>query len=504
MLNESYIFLLKYGTELVGLQGVISVVIFAMLNYNNWRTSSFALLIYKLANSILAVMLFILIVTEFYWYLLNLDTDYYNLARFSSSFLAILIKLFIVSITMVCLSLHTTYFADSSNEEIWEYPILIVIATIAMLVLISCNDLIVAYIALELQSIILYVLIGLKRYSNISVEATIKYFINAAFCSALLLMGISLLYSQLGVTNFIEISVLELSSATNYIVWLGALFILSGFLFKFAMVPLYFWIGDVFHGSYGYFGSYVAIVTKFPVLYLFLKIYLYVLIALPYFTILIKFLCLISIVVSNIYAINELSFKRFWALTSISHSSYIVLAIVLSDYKSVAIAVLYMIIYLISSLGIWILAMSITKQVASDFTLSEFFNSLPRFSSMQSIQIGYSLAATLLLFSVAGIPPAAGFLPKFLIYWQLYLMGDFFLLFCIFFVQLVSMAYYIRFIRFLLFTRSDEVVRIESYNQMSPYKVFLFVNIILINIIFIYYFIDLFILLDYWSLNCFN
>ena len=298
-------------------------------------------------------------------------------------------------------------------------------------------------------------------------------------------MGISLLYSQLGVTNFVAISLLELSLNTNYIVWLGALLILSGFLFKFAMVPFYFWIGDVFQGSYGYFGSYVAIVTKFPVLYLFLKIYLYILVSLPYFSILLKFLCVVSIIVSNIYAINELNFKRFWALTSISHSSYIVLAISLSDYKSISIAILYMIIYLISSLGIWITVMSITKQLDSDFTLSEFFNSLPRFSSLQSTQAGYSLSTTLLLFSVAGIPPAAGFLPKFLIYWQLYLVGDFFILFCIFFIQLISMAYYIRFIRFLLFNRPDDEVQIESYKQPEVYKIFLFINIVLFNILFV-------------------
>jgi NADH-quinone oxidoreductase subunit N len=504
-MNISVNYILQYSPEIIGLNGIICLLLFAIIYKANWRTAEFAELIYRSAIFILMAMLFGLWFTEFNWYTIPMTElqPYYTNDRFNSSLLSVYIKIFVLILTIACLSLHKVYFSSTQTEQIWEYPIFILIATIAMLILISSNDLVLGYISLELQSILLYVLVGLKRYSNLAVEATIKYFINAAFCSALMLFGISLIYGQFGTTNFTYLSFLtaflNASEEINYIVQLAGLMILSGFLFKFALIPFYFWIGDVFQGSSGYFGSYVAIVTKLPILVFFIKVYFYILLPLAYFCILIKWLCVISVVVSSIYALNEYNFKRFWALTSISHSSYIILAVTLNDYKGISIALMYMVIYLVSSLGIWIVVLRFFKQPSHDFTLLELFNKLPRFSSLSTTQTVYTWCVALLILSVAGIPPAAGFIPKFLLYWQLYLTGDFFIVFILFFVQLVSIAYYIRFIRFLLFKSPNDPSVLEGYTQATKIETFLFVITVVFSFIFIYYYLDLFIIFDYLS-----
>ena len=140
-----------------------------------------------------------------------------------------------------------------------------------MLILINSNDLVLMYIALECQSILLYILAASKRYSNLAVEAAAKFYINSAFSSTMMVFGISLIYTQTASTEFAQASILLNFTNNTLALQLGAILLLAGFIFKLALVPMHFWIGEVYQGSYGYFAAYMALITKLPKLIVCIK-----------------------------------------------------------------------------------------------------------------------------------------------------------------------------------------------------------------------------------------
>jgi len=164
--------------------------------------------------------------------------------------------------------------------QVTEYSIIVLLAVLGMFLLVSANDFISLYLALELQSFCLYILASLKRYSNLSIEAALKYFILGSFSSGIFLFGISLLYGFFGTTNFYEINTLTFSSDifTNYSspVLISILFISVGILFKLAVFPFHFWIGDVYEGSPMIITAFFAIVPKLSFLVVFVKLYFFV------------------------------------------------------------------------------------------------------------------------------------------------------------------------------------------------------------------------------------
>lgn len=228
-----------------------------------------------------------------------------------------------------------------------------------MLLIISSNDLMMAFLSLELQSLTLYMFLAIRRYSNLSMEAAIKYFIYSAFASAAFVYGISLLYSLFGTTNFGTLYIIMptlLDNADNplrYIALLGCLLILLGVLFKLTLAPFYFWVGDVYQGAHGYVGSYLAIVAKIPVLVLLVKL-LYIPLEPAMFLLfpLLKFIAVASIAISSIYALTELNFKRFWALSSVGHMGYILLALTMHGSVGLTLVFFYFMIYLTSTVFI--------------------------------------------------------------------------------------------------------------------------------------------------------
>lgn len=492
-----------FAPEIYGVWCIIVIIMFGICTKQYWPESGYTELIFFLTIIGLLGLSVVLYSTELSWYLSKnyLQYDLYNsnlhIVKYHSSYLTAIIRITIVLLTVICLSLHRSYFSTQSEDKMWEYSILIFIVTISMLIVTNAQDLVLAGVALECQSLLLYVVVSMKRYSNLAVEAAARYFMAGAFSACLMLLGISVMYLSTGATDLAKICIILHECENLPKLYLSVVLLLAGFLFKFALAPLQFWIADVYQGSYGYFASYMALVTKLPILVLFAKCMIYIWLGVLYMDILIKLVAVTSLIISCLYMVRELNFKRFWAISSISHMSYIILAFSLGDYQGLATGILYLFIYLISTLGIWTIILRMKKNPSHDITLTEFFTRLPRLSVVKNHQNMLTLFVVFLFLSAAGIPPGVGFIPKFLLFWKFYNQSEFVLVAIMFITQLVSTAYYLRVVRFALFKTPSDPTTLENYTLPTWIETSIFVGSVLINVLFAYYFIDLVVWVEY-------
>ena len=486
-----------FAPEIYGIWSISVIIIFGICTKNNWSQSGYTELIFFLTVIGLIGLNILLYITELSWYFSPNypEYEYYanslHIVKYHSTYLTAIVRISIVLLTLICLSLHRSYFSTQNEDKMWEYSVLIFIVTVSMLIVTNAQDLILAGVALECQSLLLYVIVSMKRYSNLAVEAAVRYFMAGAFSACLMLLGISIIYLTTGCTDLIGVCIILHECENLPKLYLSVVLLLAGFLFKFALAPLQFWIADVYQGSYGYFASYMAMVTKLPTLVLFIKCMIYIWLNILYMDSLIKLVAISSLIISCLYMVRELNFKRFWAISSISHMSYIILAFSLGDYQGIATGILYLFIYLISALGIWTIILRMKKNPSHDITLSEFFTRLPRLSVIKTHQNMLTLFVVFLFLSAAGIPPGLGFIPKFLLFWKFYNHNEFILVGIMFITQLVSTAYYLRVVRFALFKTPSDPTALENYTLPTWIETSVFVATVLINVLFAYYFIDL-------------
>jgi len=294
-----------------------------------------------------------------------------------------------------------------------------------MFILISANDFIVFYLALELQSFCFYILASLKRYSNLSIEAALKYFILGSFSSGVFLFGISLLYAFYGTINFTEINQLIFFSDIyfNYfsVATFGLFFISVGLLFKLAIFPFHFWVADVYEGFPLIVTAFFAIVPKFVFLIALIKIYFFVFIKL-YFT-LNKFivpLALASIIAGIFFSLYETKIKRLLAYSAITNMGYVLLIFSCFSPFSINVVLVYLFTYIMSSLNIFCILLFFRRQ----YSAAKIRN-LTEFSIMLRANGILALIFSLVVLSQAGIPPLAGFFGKFFLFSLLMDSSDF-------------------------------------------------------------------------------
>ena len=289
-----------------------------------------------------------------------------------------------------------------------EYSILILCSILGMLVMISSYDLIVFYIGLELQSLSLYVLAAFNRNQTKSSEAGLKYFVLSALSSGLLLYGCSLIYGFSGSTNFYLIS--ENINSSEYGNVFGLVFILVGLAFKISAVPFHMWAPDVYEGSPTSVTLFFAIVPKVAALTVFIR-FLYV----PFINLIdqwqmiIVFISLASMILGAVSAIGQKNLKRLIAYSSIGHMGYALAGLAVGTNSGIQSSIIYISIYLIMNLGIFCCLFMMKRK-------NKFFDYLEDLSGLSKNHPIISLSLLILLFSLAGIPPMAGFFAKFYIF----------------------------------------------------------------------------------------
>jgi len=356
-----------------------------------------------------------------------------------------------------------------------EYPILILSATLGMMIMISSYDLIVFYMGLELQSLSLYVLASFNRDSYRSTEAGLKYFVLGALSSGLLLYGCSLIYGFSGSTNFdlIAQNINQLNTGSIF----GIVFILVGLAFKVSAVPFHMWAPDVYEGSPTSVTAFFAIVPKVAALTVFIR-FLYV----PFINLvdqwqmIIIFISLASMILGAVAAIGQTNLKRLMAYSAIGHMGYALAGLATGSNEGIQSTVIYLSIYLIMNLGIFSCIFMMKRK-------DIFYEDIQDLSGLSKNHPIISVCLLVLLFSLAGIPPLAGFFAKFYIFMAVIKVEMYTLAIIGLITTVISAFYYLRIIKIIYFDDPKEIFEID---QNFGLKLSLFLSTIIILIYFIY------------------
>ncbi len=363
-----------------------------------------------------------------------------NLSTFMKS-------LTIISSIFIMISSFT--YLKSLNILKIEYPILILSSILGMMVMISSNDLIVFYLGLELQSLALYVLASFNRDNVLSSESGLKYFVLSALSSGLLLYGCSLVYGFSGSTNFNLISNTSLN--LEYGVIFGLVFIIVGLAFKISAVPFHMWAPDVYQGSPTSVTLFFAALPKVAALTVFIR-FLYT----PFVNLIdqwqtiLVFISIASMIFGAVAAIGQFNLKRLIAYSSIGHMGYALAGLASGTNQGIQSSVIYISIYLAMTLAFFSCLFMLRKK-------NIFYEKIEDLSGLSSNHPILSIALLIVLFSLAGIPPLAGFFAKFYIFMAVIEQSMYFLAIIGLLSTVVAAFYYLRLIKIIYFDKPNEI-----------------------------------------------
>jgi NADH-quinone oxidoreductase subunit N len=397
---------------------------------------------------------------------------------FNESYIIDKLSIFMKVLTLLfCLFvlLSSKDYIKNNNIDKIEYPIIILASILGMILMISSYDLIVFYLGLELQSLCLYILASFKREDVRSSEAGLKYFVLSALASGLLLYGCSLIYGFTGSTNFETITT-NLNEANKGAVF-GIVFIIVGLAFKVSAVPFHMWSPDVYEGSPTSVTSFFALIPKIAAISVFIRfMYVPFINAINQWQAIIVFLSIASMIVGAVAAIGQQNIKRLMAYSSIGHMGYALAGLAAGTNEGIQSLIIYLTIYLVMNLG----AFGCIFMMKRENIFYENINDLSGLSKNHPI---LAFSFLIILFSLAGIPPLAGFFAKFYIFMAVIEVKMYALAIIGLVTTVVSAFYYIRIIKVIYF---DKPKKPFDKNYDFGLKISLALSSILILVYFIY------------------
>jgi proton-translocating NADH-quinone oxidoreductase chain N len=371
--------------------------------------------------------------------------------------LASIAKSIIILSTIGYLLISQSYIS-SSRFNAFEYYILILSAVLGLVLLVSAYDLLLAYLAIETQSLSFYVLAAFKRDSAFSTEAGLKYFILGAFSSSLILFGSSLIYGFSGTTGFGDLSsiLIGVGDNLNYVTGINVFkvaitFLGAGFLFKLGAAPFHMWSPDIYEGAPISSTALFAIVPKIAIFVLFVRIFQFSFYSLieSWQQILI-FSASFSLIIGSFVALKQRKIKRLVAYSAISHVGYLLIAFATGTLEGQQALFFYLYIYMVTGTGIWALIMSIEMQGKK----KKFNKNLADLSVLASSNSFLSITFIVIIFSLSGVPPLAGFYAKMQIFFISINSSMYALTILGVLSSVISTFYYIRIIKTVYFEKN--------------------------------------------------
>jgi len=378
-------------------------------------------------------------------------------AMFGGSFLVDDYARFLKMLTLVgsagALLLSLDYLTLERQQK-FEYGALILLATLGMLMLISASDLIALYLGLELMSLPLYVIAASNRESAKSTEAGLKYFVLGALSSGMLLYGASLIYGFTGTVNFAGIAKATQGGGSIGLIF-GLVFLFVGFCFKISAVPFHMWTPDVYEGAPTPVTAFFAAAPKVAAIAIFARA---TVVAFPGITQqwqqIVVFVSIASMVLGAFAAIGQRNFKRLMAYSSIGHMGYALVGLAAGTPEGVQGVLVYMSIYVVMTLGTFAVILAMRR----DGKLVENIGDL---AGLAHTHPTMAFFLGVLLFSLAGIPPLAGFFAKFYVFLAAIKAGLFTLAVIGVITSVIGAYYYLAIVKIMYF---DEPVR--SFQRM--------------------------------------
>ena len=368
---------------------------------------------------------------------------FYSSNAFTSFF-----KGLILILSAIILHLSDDYL-KKNNLQIFEFPLLANFSIVGMMIIVSANDLLSLYIGIEMQSLSLYIMASFSRDNAKSTEAGLKYFILGALSSGLLLYGISLVYGTTGSTQFHIIYDTIMYSDALLGLQVGMVFIISSIAFKFSAFPFHMWTPDVYEGAPTPVTAFMAIVPKLAIGAMFAKVLFDVFGGIAHnWQLVLVFLSGGSMIVGALGAIAQTNIKRMLAFSSIGHVGFALMGLASVSPEGLSGFIIYLFLYSIMMIGVFAFILNMEKDgvlVTDIYLLAQYSEKRP----------GVSFALTLLLFSLAGIPPLAGFICKLYVFMAIINSGLVYLALVGAIASVIGAFYYLRVVYIIYFMEKE-------------------------------------------------
>jgi NADH-quinone oxidoreductase subunit N len=365
-------------------------------------------------------------------------------------------------------------YANRESQERFEYSVLILLSTLGMLMLISAADLIALYLGLELMSLPLYVVAASHRNSLRATEAGLKYFVLGALSSGMLLYGASLIYGFTGTVSFVGIARAAAQGGIGLI--FGIVFLFAGFCFKVSAVPFHMWTPDVYEGAPTPVTAFFAAAPKVAGIAMFVRA---AVMAFPGITSqwqqIVVFVSIASMALGSFAAIGQRNFKRLMAYSSIGHMGFALVGLAAGTSEGVQGVLVYTAIYVTMTLGVFAVILSMRRETG-------MVENIDQLAGLARTHPTMAFFLAMLLFSMAGVPPLAGFFAKFFVFLAAIKAGLYLLAVLAVVTSVVGAYYYLAIVKLTYF---DEPV--GKFEQM-PYELRVVLAICgLFNILFFLY-----------------
>ena len=444
----------------------LSISIMILLIFGVFIKESFNI-VYK--SSIVVLIFIVLLLVNNFENFSKIFNDSYLIDNLSNY-----IKTLSIISAIVVLLISYEYI-NSLKINKFEYPILIMSSLLGAMIMISANDLIVFYMGLELQSLPLYVLASIDRDNERSTEAGLKYFVLSALSSGLLLYGCSLIYGFTGSTNFQSIA--QNFNSNNLGLIFGIVFIIVGLGFKISVVPFHMWTPDVYEGSPTSVTVFFALVPKIAAMTVFIR---FTNVAFTnifdQWQLILIFLSVGSMILGAVAAIGQENIKRLMAYSSIGHMGYALAGILTGTIEGTKSTIIYLTIYAVMNAGMFACIFFMKRK-------ETYVENIKDLSGLSKTNPLLAVGFLIMLFSLAGIPPLAGFFAKFYIFVavldsKLYLLAVIGLV-----TTVISAFYYLRIVKIIYFDESK--ISFQNVKNL-PLKFVLLTSSLIILLYFVY------------------
>lgn len=349
---------------------------------------------------------------------------------------------------------------EQNKEKVSEYFLLTLSTLIGMNYMISAGDFLMFYLGLELATIPIAALAAYERYKEKSAEAGVKLIFISAFSSGILLYGLSMIYGTTGALYFADVAPLITGAPLQA---LAFIFFFSGMAFKISLVPFHLWTADVYEGAPVNVTSYLSVISKGAAVFIF-TIILYTVFAkiTALWSDVIYVITVITITLGNLFALRQQNLKRFLAFSSIAQAGFILLGIIGQSQLGMTTVIYFALVYIFSNLGAFGVVGIISNRTGKE--------NIDDYDGLYRTNPNLSLVMMLALFSLAGIPPLAGFFGKFFLFTAAANQGYYWLVLIAVVNTIISLYYYLLVIKAMFLNNSDQPIakfKSDGYTRLG-------------------------------------
>ncbi len=390
---------------------------------------------------------------------------------FNDSYIVDHLSLFFICIFTISSALAILLSVEYNEREgirAGEYYALILFCTVGMILLASSTDMIMIFLGIEIVSICLYVLAGIRRNDHRSNEAALKYFLLGAFATGFLLYGMTLVYGSTGSTNLFKIAefVKNPSAQSNPLLMMGLVLLVIGFGFKVASVPFHMWAPDVYQGAPTPVTAFMAVGPKAAAFAAFFRVFADTFPEMSSsWEMLLSIIAILSMFVGNLGAIMQTNIKRMLAFSSISHAGYILMAVIAKNSLGSSSLLFYMLSYAFMTFGVFGIVIILGRKGEENLEIKNY-------SGLAYKHPVIALSMTIFLLSLAGLPPFAGFVAKFYLFSAAIQEGLLTLVIIAVLNSAISFYYYLKVVVFMYMKEPEAEFKI-SLTPITLFVVFI-------------------------------